>query len=127
MKHLVLISFVLALACLTTSAKRKNKYTGVYDGSYPVDSIAGPDVRITLHLKPDSTFFLDIDYHVRDSSKWYPKPNYFRPHSEGKWFIREGVLFMAMKRSDTFCADATCSRRIAVPTYSGCIIHNGSY
>lgn len=100
--------FLSILACIYISGYGQsagNQYTGAYSGVYNYDSCR---ISMKMELKADGTYILDIKMLNANTGKDYYDGFYLIPlHTEGKWFIRRGFLFMAMKTTDTFCDDGS--------------------
>lgn len=104
----MLYKFVLLLSiflshCLYSMGGSAQNYIGNYKGSYTRDSCK---ISIDLNLKADGTYDLNIEAINTNTKANYHTGFYLIPlQTQGKWFVKKGVLFMAMKTTDTICED----------------------
>ena len=103
LKRLAFVFFLLISLFAQSKAATSLKYAGKYFGTYQLDSCK---ISISLNLKTDGTYDLNIKMINTNTNSNYHSDFYLIPlQTQGKWFVKKGILFMAMKSNDTFCDD----------------------
>lgn len=111
MRRLTFLLFIILYFSAYSDVSGQSKYVGKYSGSYTWDSCK---ISILLDLKQNGTFDLLIDLINTNTGKIYFDHYYLIPlKSEGKWFVKKGILFMTTKSTDTICMDGQTEYNIS--------------
>ncbi len=91
------------LVVVSYSVCGKTNYAGKYYGSYTKDSCK---ISVTLNLAGNGHYTLSIKMINTNTNKDYFDKFYLIPlQTEGKWFVRKGLLFLSEKTKDSVCHD----------------------